>query len=64
MIRYGHEMNGNWYVWGQQPAAFVASHRLVANILRNSTCGVAMVWAPNSARGYPWSSAYQEGTAL
>ena len=64
MIRYAHEMNGNWYVWGQQPIEYIASHKMVTGILRNNTCGVAMVWAPNSAAGYPWSSAYQAGTAL
>jgi hypothetical protein len=64
MIRYAHEMNGNWFVWGQQPAAYIASHQLVAGILRNSSCGVAMVWGPNAASGgYPWTSAYSDKTA-
>jgi beta-mannanase len=65
MIRYAHEMNGNWFVWGQQPSEYIASHQLVARILRNSTCGVAMVWAPNAASGgYPWTSAYADHTAM
>lgn len=64
MIRYAHEMNGNWYQWGQQPTAYIASHRLVTGVLKNSTCGVAMVWAPNSATGYPWAGNFQSGTAL
>ena len=64
MIRYAHEMNGNWYVWGQQPAEYIASHKMVTNILRNSTCGAAMVWAPNAGNGFPWASNFQSGTAL
>ena len=64
MIRSAHEMNGNWYVWGQQPTAYITSHRMVTDILKNSTCGVAMVWAPNSATGYPWAGNFQSGTAL
>jgi len=63
MVRYAQEMNGNWFVWGQQPVAYIASFQLVAGILRNSTCGVAMVWAPNTASGYPWTSAYADKTA-
>ncbi len=65
MVRYAHEMNGNWFPWGQQPSEYIQSHQMVTSILRNSTCGVAMVWGPNSATGggYPWSSAYASGTA-
>ena len=63
MVRYGHEMNGNWYPWGQQPVEYVASHKFVTAILRNNTCGVAMVWAPNSAEGYPWSGGHSQGVA-
>ena len=54
MVRYAHEMNGNWYAWGQFPIEYTASFKLVTNVLRNKTCNPAMVWAPNAAYGYPW----------
>ena len=54
MMRYAHEMNGNWYVWGQQPLKFVKSFRMVIQELRKYTCNTMMVWAPNIAAGYPW----------
>ena len=64
MVRYAQEMNGNWYVWGQQPIEYIASHKLVTDTLRNSTCGAAMVWAPNAGNGYPWTSDFTSDTAL
>ena len=64
MVRYAHEMNGNWFPWGQQPTAYIKSHQMVTSIMRNSTCGVAMVWAPNAANGYPWAGGITEGTAV
>lgn len=54
IVRYAHEMNGSWYAWGQQLAAFIASFRLVADAVRaapNST----ILWAPNEASGYPYN---------
>ena len=54
MVRYAHEMNGNWYPWGQFPIEYIASFQMVAGVLRNQTCNAAMVWAPNVAQGWPW----------
>jgi hypothetical protein len=54
VVRYAHEMNGSWYAWGQKPAAFIASFRLVADAVRaapNST----ILWNPNEASGYPYN---------
>ena len=57
MVSFGHEMNGNWYPWGQQPGAYVDAFQKVGRTLNNgATCGVVMVWAPNAALGYPWRS--------
>ena len=42
------------YPWGQQPLAYIAAWKLVHNALANLTCSVTMVWAPNTAIGYPW----------
>ena len=42
-----------------QAVDYVNSFRKVANQLRNQTCGVSMVWAPNAALGYPWRGSSQ-----
>ena len=34
MIRFGHEMNGDWYRWSGQPAAYVAAWRHVVSVFR------------------------------
>lgn len=53
MLRFAHEMNGNWYPWseqvnGNQPGQYVAAWRHVHDIF--SAVGdakVAWVWSPN-----------------
>lgn len=50
------------YPWGQQPTAYVDTFQKVARTLNAATCGVAMVWSPNPARGYPWRGA--DGTSV
>ncbi|WP_082485485.1 glycoside hydrolase family 26 protein [Rathayibacter sp. Leaf296] len=66
IVRFAHEMNGSWYAWGQQPAAYVETFRRVAAAVHADAPGSAMMWAPNSAEGYPFeggASAAQPGTA-
>ncbi|SMH43472.1 Glycosyl hydrolase family 26 [Rathayibacter oskolensis] len=66
IIRFAHEMNGSWYAWGQQPAAYVEAFRRVAEAVHTEAPGTAMMWAPNNADGYPFEggvSAAQPGTA-
>ena len=53
-VRFAHEMNGSWYPWGQQPDAYVAAFRTVAEAVRAAPAS-AMVWAPNEGAGYPFS---------
>jgi hypothetical protein len=36
LVRFGHEMNGNWYAWGQQPGHFVAAFRIMAAVVRKT----------------------------
>jgi hypothetical protein len=52
IVRFGHEMNGSWYEWGQQPTAYVAAFRTLALALREGAPGSATMWAPNNAGGY------------
>ena len=52
LLRFAHEMNGNWYQWGaipgNGPKAFVAMWRHVVSIFREEgALNVRWVWAPN-----------------
>ncbi|CAD6574533.1 MAG: hypothetical protein CYPHOPRED_005448 [Cyphobasidiales sp. Tagirdzhanova-0007] len=47
-LRYAHEMNGDWYAWGQQPAAFVASWNMVSAAVHAAAPSTYMLWSPNS----------------
>ena len=65
-LRFAHEMNGSWYSWGQQPAAYKAAFRTVAAQVRASAPRTAMLWAPNYGGGYPFTGgtyAAKAGTA-
>ena len=55
-IRFAHEMNGNWYAWGQRPTLFKIKFRLLAETIRVQTRRTAMVWAPNYGVGYPFGA--------
>jgi len=55
LLRFAHEMNGTWYPWAQDPAAYVAAFRTVAASVHRLAPGTAMLWAPNSADGYPFT---------
>jgi hypothetical protein len=55
VVRFAHEMNGSWYAWGQQPAAYVAAFRRVAAAVHAGAPGSAMMWAPNYGGGYPFT---------
>jgi hypothetical protein len=54
-VRFAHEMNGSWYPWGQQPDAYIAAFRTVAEAVHLAPAS-AMVWAPNEGAGYPFSA--------
>ncbi|MGB7588908.1 MAG: glycosyl hydrolase [Solirubrobacterales bacterium] len=52
LLRFAHEMNGNWYPWGNRdgnsPALFVRTWRHVVRIFREAgATNVEWVWAPN-----------------
>jgi mannan endo-1,4-beta-mannosidase len=51
IISFGHEMNGNWYSWGNKhssPAAFVAAWRHIVTVFRQQRAGnVTWLWAVN-----------------
>lgn len=65
-IRFGHEMNGNWYPWsgsdnGNNAASYVAAWRHVHDIfVQQGATNAVWVWCPNatddpSANTDPWN---------
>ena len=55
IVRFAHEMNGSWYPWAQQPEAYVAAFRTVADAIHAGAPASAMAWAPNEGSGYPFT---------
>jgi hypothetical protein len=53
-IRFAHEMNGNWYPWGQKPILYKAVFRMLSQVVHAATTRTAMIWAPNYGVGYPF----------
>ena len=50
----GARRTGNWYKYGQDPQNFISLWRRMANRVRAATNRTALVWAPNTAGGYPF----------
>jgi hypothetical protein len=62
LIRFGHEMNGNWYGWSGDPAAFVAAWRHVVSVFRAAgVTNVKWVWSANVDNGSYAFKAYFPG---
>ena len=55
VVRFAPEMNGHWYRWGQQPAAYVAAFRRLADAVHAGAPGSAVMWAPAYGGGYPFT---------
>ncbi|MDP2809893.1 MAG: hypothetical protein Q8O34_07055, partial [Rhodocyclaceae bacterium] len=53
-IVFGHEMNGNWYPWGNRPENYTRKFKELAELFHRIAPNVKMVWAPNQNWGYPW----------
>lgn len=56
LIRFAHEMNGNWYPWavanGNTPGEYIQAWRHVVDIFREAGATNALwVWSPNVTRG-------------
>ncbi|KAI9341757.1 glycoside hydrolase superfamily [Obelidium mucronatum] len=54
LLRFGSEMNGDWFVYGNQPMEFVRMFRRVTEFVRKHTNMTAMVWGPNIGITYPF----------
>jgi len=46
-IRYGHEMNGHWYPWARDPAAYRRAWRHVVSVVRAIAPNVEFIWSVN-----------------
>ena len=53
-LRFGQEMNGSWYPWGQRPTEYIRAFRMVADAVHRIALHTVMVWSPNYAGGYPF----------
>lgn len=64
MLRYGHEMNGNWYPWaervnGNTDGSYVQAYRHVHDIFAAAgASNVSWVWNPNVPNAVPMSVVY------
>ena len=49
ILRFGFEMNGDWFGWGQQPEAFIAAWKRVYSIIRDDAGArnVLFMFSPN-----------------
>jgi Glycosyl hydrolase family 26 len=58
MIRFGHEMNGDWYGWSGNPTAYVNAWRHIVSVFRqDGATNVKWVWSPTVDYGnYPFAS--------
>ncbi|HEX3561708.1 MAG TPA: glycosyl hydrolase [Solirubrobacterales bacterium] len=64
LIRFAHEMNGNWYGWSGDPSNYVAAWRHIVTVFhQEGATNVKFVWTPNVDYGnYPFA-AYFPGDA-
>jgi Glycosyl hydrolase family 26 len=53
LLRYAHEMNGFWYPWSHNPAAYRSAWRHVAKLVRGDASNVRFVWSANPSLYLP-----------
>lgn len=48
-IRFGHEMNGDWYPWGKRPTEYINAYRRIVLLLRNEGVqNATWMWSVNA----------------
>ena len=63
-LRFAWEMNGDWYAWGQQPAAYIAAWRHFHDVVvAAGATNVTWLWCPNLDVGPNPLAAYYPGDA-
>lgn len=59
ILRFAHEMNGQWHPYGQLPLSYTSTFRLLSTEIRKRTRMTALMWAPNAGNcGYPWVGSF------
>jgi beta-mannanase len=49
IIRFGHEMNGDWYPWGQRPEEYITAYRHIVSLFRQERiANVTWMWSVNA----------------
>jgi endoglucanase len=64
MLRFAHEMNGNWYPWGTGTSAVTykrAWRHLVRVFRHNGASNVLWIWCPYAGGDLPFSSRFPGG---
>jgi hypothetical protein len=56
-VIFAPDMNSTWQPWGQQPAAYRAAFRAMADAVHQEVPGAVMVWSPTWGGGYPYAKA-------
>ncbi|TPX58495.1 mannan endo-1,4-beta-mannosidase [Powellomyces hirtus] len=57
ILRFGHEMNGEWTMYGYRPTYYIDMFRRMADAVHQGTTTTAMLWSPNVAIAYPFNTA-------
>jgi beta-mannanase len=49
IIRFAHEMNGNWYPWGNRPGEYVKAYRYIVTVFKKTGVkNVSFMWSINA----------------
>ncbi|CAM6054319.1 unnamed protein product [Sphagnum tenellum] len=56
LMRFGHEMNGDWTQYGLKPSSYITGFRRMASFIRSYTNVTAMLWSPNVGISYPFTT--------
>ncbi|TPX61974.1 mannan endo-1,4-beta-mannosidase [Spizellomyces sp. 'palustris'] len=62
ILRYGHEMNGEWTNYGYRPNTFIPGFQKMATAVRAKTNLTAMLWSPNVGAMYPFTATAGDGS--
>ncbi|KAJ3068300.1 hypothetical protein HK102_007207 [Quaeritorhiza haematococci] len=61
ILRFCHEMNGNWMLYyGMKPFEYVSTWRILYTYVHARTNLTAMLWNPNTGRGYPYTNPFYD----
>lgn len=53
-LRWGPEMNGDWFPYGMAPVAYKALWVRMYNIIKAEAPQTVVVWSPNTGYSYPF----------